>query len=269
VRAPLPLFTCCLNYRHGQLRPDEAPEWDGIRLLGGRERTDYPLMVAVNDSGDGFALDVQAAEGIDPQRVAAYLAQACEALAEAYERQAPLPVALLDVLPAAERDFLLHGLDGCPQAVPQSALAHRLFERQAAQQGEAPAVIHAGRILSYAELNRRANRIAHRLRAAGAGRGTRVAILAERGPDMVAAILGTLKAGAAYVPLEPGYPDARLAFILEDSAPQALLADAACAALAARLPPAVPTTSRNARPPRRTTWPMSSTHPARPAARRV
>jgi amino acid adenylation domain-containing protein len=238
VRAPLPLFTCCLNYRHGQLRPDEAPEWDGIRLLGGRERTDYPLMVAVNDSGDGFALDVQAAEGIDPQRVAAYLAQACEALAEAYERQAPLPVALLDVLPAAERDFLLHGLDGCPQAVPQSALAHRLFERQAAQQGEAPAVIHAGRILSYAELNRRANRIAHRLRAAGAGRGTRVAILAERGPDMVAAILGTLKAGAAYVPLEPGYPDARLAFILEDSAPQALLADAACAALAARLPAA-------------------------------
>src|SRR6185295_3477961 len=72
--------------------------------------------------------------------------------------------------------------------------------------------------MTYASLNRRANRLAHRLRALGAGPETRVAVSLERSPDLVVALLAVLKAGAAYVPLDPAYPRRRLAMVLEDTA---------------------------------------------------
>ena len=156
VPAPLPLFTSCLNYRHGQHQGSAAQEWEGMRLLGGQERTNYPLMVAVNDGGDAFSLNVQAVAGIDPQRIAAYFAQACEALVGALEQAAPAPVAALEVLPEAERHHLLHGLHGRQLAYPAQALAHRLFEQQAALLGDAPAVTCGESTLSYDQLNRRA-----------------------------------------------------------------------------------------------------------------
>ncbi|WP_369057331.1 AMP-binding protein, partial [Burkholderia gladioli] len=82
---------------------------------------------------------------------------------------------------------------------------------------------------SYDALNRRANRIAHALIEIGVRPDQRVAISAERGIDTVAGLLGILKAGAAYVPLDPAYPAARIEHMLRDSAPVALLTQAALA----------------------------------------
>ncbi|WP_261456126.1 AMP-binding protein, partial [Serratia ficaria] len=88
--------------------------------------------------------------------------------------------------------------------------------------------------LSYAQLNARANRLAHRLIACGVGPDSRVAVCAERSLAMVTALFGILKAGGAYVPLDPSYPGERLQYILQDAEPLLLLADAAGrAALAA------------------------------------
>ena len=88
---------------------------------------------------------------------------------------------------------------------------------------DAVAVVFEDRQLTYAELNARANRLAHHLRSLGAGPETRVAICLERSLEMVVGLLAVLKAGGAYVPLDPAYPEERLAFMLADSAPLALL----------------------------------------------
>ncbi len=95
--------------------------------------------------------------------------------------------------------------------------AHQLFEDQAALTPDAIAVEAAGRRLSFGELNRRANRLAHGLRGRGVGPESRVAVCMERSIDMVVALLGVLKAGAAYVPLDPTYPEERLAFMVTDA----------------------------------------------------
>jgi amino acid adenylation domain-containing protein len=100
---------------------------------------------------------------------------------------------------------------------------HELFERQAARQPEAIAVVYENEQLTYGELNERANVLAHHLRALGVGAESRVALLMERSVAMVAALLGVLKAGGAYVPLDASYPQERLSFMLEDSGAEVLL----------------------------------------------
>ncbi|WP_046266716.1 AMP-binding protein, partial [Pseudomonas syringae] len=85
------------------------------------------------------------------------------------------------------------------------------------------AVAFQGQRLSYAELNRQANRLAHHLIGLGIGPDDRVALCVERGVEMMVGLLGVLKAGAAYVPLDPAYPAERLAYMIEDSTPSALL----------------------------------------------
>ena len=88
---------------------------------------------------------------------------------------------------------------------------------------DAVAVVFEDASLSYAELNRRANQLAHHLRELGVRPDDRVAICVERGLEMIVALLAVLKAGGAYVPLDPAYPAERLRFMLEDCAPVALL----------------------------------------------
>ncbi|WP_406694054.1 amino acid adenylation domain-containing protein [Singulisphaera sp. Ch08] len=104
--------------------------------------------------------------------------------------------------------------------------AHRLFEAQAGRTPDATAVIDTdGRSLTYSQLDRAANQLAHQLRSLGAGPGTLVALCSERSPDMLVALLGVLKAGAAYLPLDPDYPRDRLDFMLRDSGAAILLTD--------------------------------------------
>lgn len=94
---------------------------------------------------------------------------------------------------------------------------HELFEQQVDRTPDAVAVVHGPRSLTYRELDRRANQLAHVLRERGVGEGALVAVCVERSPEMVMALLGIWKAGAAYVPLDPGYPRDRLAFMMTDS----------------------------------------------------
>ncbi len=108
-----------------------------------------------------------------------------------------------------------------------SRLIHELFEEQVARDGAATALVCGAERLSYAQLNERANRLAHYLRALGIGPDERVAICVERSVEMVVGLLAILKAGGAYVPLEPDYPAERLAYMLDDCAPRALLTHSA------------------------------------------
>jgi amino acid adenylation domain-containing protein len=107
--------------------------------------------------------------------------------------------------------------------VPADLCIHHLFEAQVERTPDAEAVVFEGERLTYAELNARANRLAHHLRALGVGPDARVGICVGRSLEMVVGVLGVLKAGGAYVPLDPGYPVDRLAHMLADSAPAAVL----------------------------------------------
>ena len=114
---------------------------------------------------------------------------------------------------------------------PAQDCLHTLIERNAAAAPDAVAVIHGGHVLSYAQLNREANRLAHHLRALGVKGDVPVAIVMERGPSLVIGLLAVLKAGGCYVPLDAGYPEARLAIMLQDSDPAVVLVDSSTRAL--------------------------------------
>ena len=106
---------------------------------------------------------------------------------------------------------------------PREKCVHELFEEQVRRSPEATAVVFEEEELSYGELNARANRLAHYLRELGVKPDERVAICVERGFEMIVGLLAILKAGGGYVPLDPAYPEERLQYMLEDSAPVVLL----------------------------------------------
>ncbi|MFN5410714.1 AMP-binding protein, partial [Bradyrhizobium sp.] len=224
VTPPAPLFSALLNYRHsGSGSGTGSGGLEGIKGLGGEERTSYPLTVSVDDLGAGFALTAQVEAAVGAQRVCAFMATALEGLVAALERTPERPLRQIDVLPEAERHRVLVEWNATAAAYPQHTCVHELFEAKAERTPDAVAVVHEERRLSYAELNIQANRLAHHLRKLGVKPDDRVAICIARSPEMIVGLLAILKAGGAYVPLDPAYPPERLAFMLQDSAPVALL----------------------------------------------
>jgi amino acid adenylation domain-containing protein len=131
-------------------------------------------------------------------------------------------VGSLPLLSETERDQVLRQWNDTLQAIPESTLP-ALFEAQAARTPEATALVFEAERLSYAELNERANRLAHLLRAQGVGPERIVGICLERSLELVVGLLGIWKAGGAYLPLDPEYPSERLSFMLEDAAPVCVL----------------------------------------------
>ena len=136
-----------------------------------------------------------------------------------------LALSRLPLLFPAERHQLL--FEWNDTAVPPSpgVLLHELFEAQAARTPDAPAAAFHGETLTYAALNARADRLARHLRRLGCDPESRVGVALERSLDLIVTLLGVLKAGAAYVPLDPDYPRERLAFVLEDAAPRVLITE--------------------------------------------
>ncbi|HEX2077236.1 MAG TPA: amino acid adenylation domain-containing protein, partial [Longimicrobium sp.] len=139
------------------------------------------------------------------------------------------PVDRLDLLPAAERRMVVEEWNATDAALPAGACVHELFEARAERTPDATAVVFAGGHLTYAELNARANRLAHHLRALGVGPEARVPLVMPRSPELVEAELAVLKSGGVYVPLDPEHPGERLREVLADSAPAALLTTAGLA----------------------------------------
>jgi amino acid adenylation domain-containing protein len=134
-----------------------------------------------------------------------------------------LPLNQVELLSADERRFLEQDLNRTDSPLPPYETAHAWFERQAQLTPDAIAVAFDSEALTYVALNRRANQIAHYLRAQGVVPETLVGLCMDRSFDMVAGMLGILKSGSAYVPLDPGYPPERLAFMIRDSQTQLLL----------------------------------------------
>ncbi|MEJ2652588.1 MAG: amino acid adenylation domain-containing protein [Gammaproteobacteria bacterium] len=139
----------------------------------------------------------------------------------------------LPLLTAVEREKLLSEWNDTTVPYPRDMCIHEVFEDQTKCASDAVAVIDAHNIVTYGELNSRANQLAHYLRGLGVGRNILVGLYIERSVEMIVAILGILKAGGAYVPLDPSYPARRLAFMLEETQAPVIVTQAA---LLGRLP---------------------------------
>ncbi|AOM39414.1 non-ribosomal peptide synthetase [Xenorhabdus hominickii] len=235
IQASLPLFNSLLNFRHSP-RDDEqssSPAWDGIQEMESEERSNYPLSLDVDDFDDGFELTAQCSQQVDPVRINAYVNTALKGIVATLQTAPEKAIQSIDILPLAERTQLLETFNDTALDYPQDKLIHQLFEQQAELTPDATALVFGDTQLSYAELNRHANQLAHSLIASGVRADDRIAICADRNLDMIIGMYGILKAGAGYIPLDPEYPLDRLAYQLTDSKPVLLLTQTH---LQARLP---------------------------------
>ncbi|HEX9939620.1 MAG TPA: amino acid adenylation domain-containing protein, partial [Longimicrobium sp.] len=227
VPAPEPLFSALFNYRHAGGGGGKSSARGPRQALHVMERSNYPLNLAVNDWGDRFSLQVQAEAEVGAERVCALMHTALAGLVEALDKAPQRPLRNLEVLPEGERRQVLEAWNQTAAEVPADRCIHELFEVQAARTPGAVAVRFEEASLTYAELNARANQLAHHLRGRGVGPEVRVGICLERSLEMVVSLLAVLKAGGAYVPLDPGLPAERLAYMLDDSAVPLVLVQAA------------------------------------------
>jgi len=183
----------------------------------------FKIKLACAQTGDHlrveFHYDTNLFNSTDIER----LAEEFLTLASKAAREPELAVGRLELVGAAERAWLSLNFRGSAEAYPRDRCVHRSFEEQVERTPENPAVIFGEERLTYAELNRRANQLAHYLRSLGVRPDVLVGVCIERSPEMVVALLGVLKAGGAYVPLDPAYPRQRQSLILDDARPQVLL----------------------------------------------
>ncbi|MGJ7556905.1 amino acid adenylation domain-containing protein [Variovorax sp. RB3P1] len=213
-----PLFQVMFNHLGQGDRPLQGwPELRVRRIDLAQRAAPFELTLETIERADGGvqANFRYAAELFEPQtmaRLAGHYQRVLEALAE----QPATKLNELDLLGEAERTQLgqwsinthRHG-----DAVP----VHRLIEQQAGEHPDAVAVLFGDEVLSYGELNRRANQLAHRLIEEGVGPEVKVGVALERSVELVVGLLAILKAGGAYVPLDPEYPAERIVYMIEDS----------------------------------------------------
>ena len=192
-----------------------------LEMDSGTAKFDLTLCLAEGDDGWHASLEYNTDlfDGATAERMLARL----RVLLEGIVQNPDARVRALSVIPEDERRLLMGASNSRPAEFPHDASLHRLFERVAAERSGEVAVVCGEERLTYGELDRRANRLASRLRASGVGPEVLVALYTERSLDMIVGILGILKAGGAYVPLDLSYPEERRALILEDSGARLLL----------------------------------------------
>ncbi len=214
-----PLFQVMFN--HQQAKPAAVSGLlAGLRveaLNATAHTTQFDLQLDTQEEGDKlFASLTYATDLFDAERIE-HLARHWRNLLAGVLANPQCPLAELPLLDADERLRILDELNDTAQAYPGEVCVQRHFEERVVENPEATALVFQGQSLSYAELNRRANRLAHHLRAQGVGPEVLVGIACDRSFEMVVGLLAILKAGGAYVPLDPEYPVDRLSYMIEDS----------------------------------------------------
>ncbi|MGI8988237.1 MAG: amino acid adenylation domain-containing protein [Bryobacteraceae bacterium] len=182
----------------------------------------FDLFLNVMESDDGLAIDCDYNTGLFDESTIARWLSCYRTQLQAVAANTRQPIALMPLLPPAERERLLIDWNRTAADYPRICV-HQWFEEQAARTPHAIAVVFEDRRLTYAELNGKANQLAHYLAKLGVGPGVLVGICVERSIETIVGLLGILKAGAAYLPLDPAYPRERIHFIIQESKVAVLL----------------------------------------------
>ncbi|HEU4594976.1 MAG TPA: amino acid adenylation domain-containing protein [Pyrinomonadaceae bacterium] len=193
--------------------------WQRVEVCHDR----FKVKLCCTEQGQFVTAELKYDSGDISAQAAALLAEQFISLLHSAVRNPESLVTELEALGQSERRRLLVEFNDVASAFDGDRCIHELFEEQAARNPHATAVVCENERLSYAELNARANQVAHRLKRLGAGPETMVGLCMERSVEMIVGLLGILKAGSAYVPLEPAQPRERLGYMIEDVRPLALL----------------------------------------------
>jgi amino acid adenylation domain-containing protein len=214
----LPLFESIVVFENYPVDASLQKQGGSLEIHNIRvfERTNYPLTLVVEPSAElslKLSYDCRRFDAATISRMLRHLQTLLEGIvANPGQRLKNLPL-----LTQPERQQLLVEWNDTQVDYPKDVCIHQLFEAQVEQTPDAVAVVFEDEQLTYGELNSRANQVAHHLRSLGVGPDSLVGICVERSLEMVVGLFGILKAGAAYVPLDPGYPAERLAFMLKDT----------------------------------------------------
>jgi amino acid adenylation domain-containing protein len=223
-----PLFQAALSLQNLPMPAEPLP---GLTLRSveiDRGTAQFDMLLTFTELDDGLGAAWEYNTDLFDRSTIERMARNLRRLIDAALANPDEPVATLALLDPAERDLVLDAWNATAVPFPDDTTIHALISEWAVTTPNAPAAAFAGGgQLSYAELNARANQLAHHLVALGVERGALVGLSVERSLDMVVGILGILKAGAAYLPLDPNYPPDRLAFMLADSGIRVLLTQAA------------------------------------------
>jgi non-ribosomal peptide synthetase component F len=220
-----PLFQVAFVLQNAE---PEGLQLPGLRLsgLGGGNKTaKFDLTLDAVESAQNITLSLEYSTDLFDEATIRRMLSHFQNLLEAIVTQPDRALPDLPLLSDEESCHLLFDFNPRPAALPPASCLHHLFEAQAALSPRAIALSCDERHLSYEELNSRANQLARHLRSLGVGPESRVALLMERSLDLVTAILGILKAGAAYLPLDPQYPQERLSFMLADCGAQVIVTE--------------------------------------------
>ena len=213
-----PIFQTAFALQDVRLSPLELP---GLELTPVEMPTDtakFDFMLLLSDEPDGLSGGIEyntdLFDGETLKRIATSLQSVLDWAVDRPER----PLAAAPLLAEHERGRVLTHWSVGPATTPRATgLVHQLFEAQAARTPQAFAIEGPDETRTYDQVERQSNRLAHALRARGASPEDKVAILLERSPDAVVAMLGVMKSGAAYLPLDAEDPEERLRFVVEDS----------------------------------------------------
>ncbi|RKG98938.1 amino acid adenylation domain-containing protein, partial [Corallococcus sp. CA053C] len=221
-----PLFQVMVAYQQ-ELQVQQALPGLTLRPLPvDGQGAKFDLTLSLTDTDEGLRASFEYNTDLYDEATVARMAEHLSLLLEGAIAGPDQPIASLSLLTDAERQRVLVEWNAHDVDFPRDVLAHQLFEAQVARTPDAPAVSTGDTTLSFRELDARANQLAHHLRSLGVGPETRVGLCVERSFDLPIGILAVLKAGGAWVPLDPSYPAERLAFMLADSAVQVLLTQA-------------------------------------------
>ena len=212
-----PLFQVLFAFRNV---PVHALALTGLelRLLGVEQTTSkFDLGLFVNEAKDDLYLRWEYNSDLFERETIEQMSGHFSTLLQAAIENPDRNISELPILSESERHQLLVDWNNTARAYPRTQSLHQLFEAHAASKPEAIALTFRDHRMTYAELNSRANQLAHYLLKQGIGRGQRVGIYMERSPEMMVALLGVQKSGAAYVPLDPEYPADRIGLILQDA----------------------------------------------------
>ncbi len=224
VPADMPLFDSLLVFDYEQLNTSLrslGPAWH-TREFQIIERTNYPITVYAYGESELLLRIAYDRARFSDSRITRMLGH-IQTLLEGMAADPAARLANLPLLTARERHQLLVEWNNTRLSYPSDALIHGLFEAQVKRTPDAGAIVAQGRQLTYAELNAKANQLAHYLISNGIGPDALVGICLDRSLELIIAILAIHKAGGAYLPMDPTYPKERLAFMMEDAKPAILL----------------------------------------------
>ncbi len=190
---------------------------------GKRTTAKFDLSLTASDTANGLALAFEYNTDLFEPETIERMAHAFSVLLAGIAENPSQAISDLPLLEPAERQQQLVSFNATEQSFPRELCIHHLFEQQVQRTPDAIAVTDGKTSLSYAELNRRSNQLARFLRKQGVQPETLVGICLGRSVHMLVAVLAVLKAGAAYVPLDPAYPKDRIAFVVQDSQAQVLI----------------------------------------------